>query len=263
MVIEAGAFGIDYVTEGAGLAALVLHGAYSTRDEVIPSLGPVLAAAGLTRIYPDLPGMGGSMRSGARTADDVLDALDDVIAREVRPADRFVVVGHSFGALLARGVAARHPDRVVGMALVSPFVLDFQAEPRRIVTDDDVAGELDSALRAEFEGYFVVRTRETLARFRSAVRPALHRYNGEIVESIMSQARMTPDPDAVPLTGPVLILAGRDDDLIGWRAQQTLADRYPRGTFVLAADAGHALLHERPALVAAALTDWIARLDVA
>ena len=38
---------IDYVVAGEGPPALVLHGAYSTRDETMPVLQPLLARRGM------------------------------------------------------------------------------------------------------------------------------------------------------------------------------------------------------------------------
>ena len=51
---------IDYVVAGQGPPALVLHGAYSTRDETMPVLQPLLTRRGMRGIHPDLPGMGSS-----------------------------------------------------------------------------------------------------------------------------------------------------------------------------------------------------------
>ena len=253
---------LDHLIEGEGPAALVLHGAYSTRDEVMPVFRPVLEERGMRGIYPDLPGMGESEAFAADTTDAALDALDALIAEHIG-AERFVVIGHSFGAFLARGVAARHPEQVRGLALLSPYEDDFEPAPARVVEDDGDTDEVDAEVRGDYEGYFVVRTAGTRERFERAVRPALGRYDGERVERVMTASTRTPDPDAVPFEHPVVILLGRDDAFIGWRAQQRLGDAYPRATLVLADGAGHALMHERPALVAAAVHDWLDRVALA
>ena len=74
---------IDYVVAGEGPPALVLHGAYSTRDETMPVLQPLLTRRGMRGIHPDLPGMGSSARTSATSAGDVLGALDALLATEV------------------------------------------------------------------------------------------------------------------------------------------------------------------------------------
>ena len=249
---------IDYVVAGEGSPALVLHGAYSARDESMPVFQPILEQRGMRGIHPDLPGMGASAETVAMSAADVVDALDALIAAEIGD-ERFVVIGHSFGALLARAVAARHPDRVAGLALISPFVTDFEPAPNRVVEDDGAADDLADHLRDEYLGYFQVRTAATRERFERYVVPALSRYDADAVDRIMTAAALEPDPDRTPFDGPALIMVGRDDALIGWKAQRSLADRHPRGTFVAVADAGHALIHERPRIVAAALDDLLDR----
>ncbi|MET0859673.1 MAG: alpha/beta fold hydrolase [Microbacterium sp.] len=251
---------IDYVVEGAGVPALVLHGAYSTRDEIMPVTGPILEGRGMRGVYPDLPGMGESAGSSARTSDEVLDVLDAVIAAEIRD-EQFVVIGHSFGAHLARGVAARHPDRVRGLALLSPFVDDFEPAPARVVEDDGGIDALDESVRADYLGYFVVRTAATRDRFERFVRSSLGRYDGDVVDRIMNASTLTPDPDHAPFAGPAVVAVGRDDGLIGWRAQRRLGDIQPRATFVVVDGAGHALVHERPHLVCAVLNDWLDRVE--
>ena len=58
---------------------------------------------------------------------------------------------------------------------------------------------------------------------------------------------------------PTLILTARHDAWVGYRQHAALLDAYPRATSIVVADAGHALPHERPELVGAALRDWLAR----
>lgn len=252
---------IDYVVDGAGRSALVLHGAYSTRDEVRAAFGPVLAARGRRGVYPDLPGMGASRPTTARTTDDVLGALDALVAAAFGDED-FVVIGHSYGAHLAAGVAVRHPTRVRGLALCSPLVDDFEAAPHRVVLDDGRLNELDEDVRGAFTGYFVVRTERTRKAFEQAVRPSLDRADDEAVDRVMTASARTPDPEQAPFAGPALLLLGRDDDFIGWRAQMRLGMAIPRATVVVVDGAGHALPHERPELVRTAVEDWLDRVEL-
>lgn len=259
-----GAGGIRAEVLGEGTPLLALHGAYSTRGEVRGFLEPAIGTHrdGLRRIYPDLPGMGESPGGGFDSSADVVQALADLLEAEAGPTPAYLV-GHSFGAHLARGLAALRPERVRGLALLCPLVPDDQvAEPAHTVAEDPSDTERilpDPAQRAEFEGYFVVRTAAMAARFREAVAPSLGRFEAESVERLMTRSRLHPDPSATPYAGPTLVMVARHDSWAGYRQHTALVECYPRATGMVVADAGHALPHERPALLAGALEDWLAR----
>ena len=106
---------IDYVVAGQGRPRSCCTARTPPATRRCPSSQPLLARRGMRGIHPDLPGMGSSTRTSASSAADVLGALDALLAAEVGD-EPFVVIGHSFGAHLARGIAARHPGRVAGIA---------------------------------------------------------------------------------------------------------------------------------------------------
>ena len=255
---------LAYDTSGSGIPLLAFHGAYSSRVEVRGFLEPVLADRGARAVYVDLPGHGDSRpSSGFRSAEDVLDAVDRLLDTEV-PHGPFLLLGHSYGGHFARAVAARHPDRVAGLALLCS-VLPGELRPAAfaVVRDDGVSAQLDDDQRAEYEGYFVVRTAATLERFRTAVVPAGGTVDDETLERAITTGPHAADPDAVVVDAPVLVLSGRRDHWVGWEGQERLGDGdvYPHATVVTVADAGHALPHERPGLVGALLGDWLERVS--
>jgi len=253
---------VSYEVVGEGTALLALHGAYSAGTEVQGFLEPMLGDRPLRRIYPDLPGHGRSRPSGAvRSPDDALDLLDLVLDAEAPGDEPVLMLGHSFGGHFARALAARHPDRVLGLALLCPVMTgEWLSAPSHVVRDDGVSSQLHPGPREEYEGYFVVRTAETLQRFRDAVAPALGPVDDETLDAAIDVAPPRADPDAVAFDAPVLVAVARHDTYVGWRRQQELVDRYPRATVITVADAGHALPHERPDLVAALLRDWLDRV---
>ena len=250
---------VRYESIGTGTPVLALHGAYSAHQEVRAFLDPVLPER--RRIYPDLPGHGSSTAEGVHTAADAVTALEELLEGTIGD-EPVAVVGHSFGAHLARGLAARRPDQVRGLALVCPMVPDdMHEEQPTVVTDDGVAATLPPEQAAEFTGYFVVRTSSTVARFREAVAPVLGRYDGDAVERQMTSWQHDPDPSDVPFAHPVLLLAGRHDAFVGHRQQTALLEAYPRATSIVLADAGHALPHEQPEALASAIGRWIRCTD--
>ena len=254
---------LAYEALGTGIPLLAFHGAYSARGEVREFLEPMIDARPVRRLYIDLPGHGDSRpSSGVRTPDDVLDLVDRILVEEA-PTGRFLVLGHSFGGHVARAIAARHPDRVAGVALICPVLSGEQQVPAQaVVRDDDVASALDPDQRGEYEGYFVVRTAETLERFRRAVVPVVGEVDDQTLARAITAGPHAADPDTVPVNAPVLVISGRHDHWVGWQRQQRLGDRYPRATVVTVGDAGHALPHERPGLVGALLTDWLDEIGI-
>lgn len=244
---------LAYTDIGSGPAVLALHGAYSARSEIRAFLDPVLPNH--RRIYPDLPGHGGSSAEVGSAADAVaglLELLDHLVA-----AEPVLLVGHSFGAHLARGIAARRPEQVRGLALICPMVPDdMHAEEPTVVADDGSAASLPPEQADTYTGYFVVRTAATLARYRAAVLPTLDTWDDSAVDRMMTNSSL----DVVGTHGyphPVLVMTGRQDAWVGYRQHAGLLEAYPRATSVVLAEAGHALPHERPDAFAATLGLWL------
>jgi pimeloyl-ACP methyl ester carboxylesterase len=65
---------------------------------------------------------------------------------------------------------------------------------------------------------------------------------------------------AATYSHPVLILAGRQDATAGYTGPWELVEHYPRANFAVLDRAGHALLHEQPALTQALVIEWLARV---
>ncbi len=261
---EAGAT-LRSMNAGDGPSVLALHGAYSTRHEIASALEPLLAPeTGCRWMFPDLTGMGDSpAHPSVRSTNDLVDLLDGLVD-ELIGASPFAVVGHSYGGHLARAITARRPQQVAGLALICPLVPGARLpEPRTVVrSDPGVLDLIDPALRDEYRGYFVVRTAQTAERFTAAVAPSIGRADAEAVARMMGAPQVDPDPDLTPFDRPTLIVTGRHDSATGYRGPMELVDKYPRATFAVLADAGHALPHEQPELLGALLSDWWSALDM-
>src|SRR5215468_4454831 len=101
-------------------ACLLIHGFTGTPWDVRP-LGEALSRAGIAVHAPRLPGHGTTPAAMLEArAPDWLLACDEALGQ--LPGRRVAVGGLSMGALLALVLAARHPDRVAGVAALAPAV---------------------------------------------------------------------------------------------------------------------------------------------
>lgn len=250
---------------GQGPALLLVHG-WAMHGGVFAPLVRALEAA-FNVITVDLPGHGGSRDSALPLAlDPVADALAALI--DAQPSKRALVVGWSLGGLVATALAARHPDRVRGLAMLaaSPrFVqgTDWPAgmDPRvfELFGEElgrDYRGTLDRFLMLEAQGS--AHLREELRYLRDAVYA-----RGEPAPRALQEGLgLLHDSDlraALPgLAMPSLWIAGRRDRLVSPQAMQAAAALAPRSRFQQYDHAGHAPFLTEPKAVAEALTAFAA-----
>jgi pimeloyl-ACP methyl ester carboxylesterase len=112
--------GLHYLRAGAGEAVVLLHGWPQTSHcwrEVIP-----LLAEDYTVVAPDLRGLGQSYDPG--TGYDKRSVAEDVVAlmRRDLGIDRFHLIGHDWGGVVAYMLAAYQPEAVTTLTIVDVAV---------------------------------------------------------------------------------------------------------------------------------------------
>ena len=248
---------VYYAEHGVGVPLVALHGAGVDHREIEAAIEAILTDMRCRRIYPDLPGMGLSTAEGLTCNDDVVTLLGDFIDR--LGAGPVLLLGHSYGAYLARGVAARRPDIVLGLALLCPVAEQSRSVPGHDVVrqDADAYDQLEAGQREGFEDYFVMRTPATARRYRDHVAPGTALVDDAALGRIF--AGWTVDVGSTAFLAATLIVAGRRDSVVGYADAAELLERYPHATLAVVENAGHALMHERPELLAALFGDWLDR----
>ena len=242
---------IGYFVRGAG-PAVVLLPSLGREASDFNELTATLAGDRRT-IAIDPPGIGLSdLPTGPVSLFDLADDVAAVIqAEQAAPA---IVIGHAFGNRLARATAAHRTEAIAGLVLIAaggkyPIPgLAFEALLGCFNTDQPADEHFACVAYAFFAQGNIVPD-----HWRRGWHPATARVQGAAV-------RATPVKSWWHGGGlPMLVVQG-ESDRIAPRADSSdiLARDFPdRVKLVLIEQAGHALLPEQPAAIAAAVTAFL------
>lgn len=255
-LIAAGAATIEVYADGAGPLVVLVPSLGRGGDDLTAVTGE-LVARGLRVLRPQPRGTGRSTgpMTGLTYADWAADLAAVVAAEDAGPA---VLVGHAAGGRYTRVCAADFPELVRGVVLAAAA-----ADPPPPDQGAAVAAQADlgaDLLVAADPGRPV---EERLAALRRAFFAPGHDpsawLDGWVPATLAAQRASSPVPKWKNAgTVPLLDLIAADD---AWRPPATrrqLIDRLgDRVRVAIVADAGHALLPEQPAAVAAAIAGWV------
>ena len=126
--VAVGGDAVHYVDQGSGRPILFVHGLggqlHHFRQTLFPAMGD-----GFRLVAMDRPGSGYSTRvsSGAR-----IPAQAEAIAKFIDAVglEKPLLVGHSLGGAIALRVALDHPDKISGLALISPLTHYVPTPPK-------------------------------------------------------------------------------------------------------------------------------------
>lgn len=223
-----------------------------------------------TLVSHDARGCGESTPGDSLSMADDLADLGVVLEDLGTPA---VLLGHSYGGMLALQVAAVEPARVRGLVLVATFerygsLVEGGRRARAGLSAEDAAAEASllgklmrgCATPAEHAAY---RARTAGRSLHAPVDPAL-----VALQDVAYPVRLAVQSDiytydvreALPgLEIPALVIAGRHDPLCG-EAPRRLAEALPRARFLELEGCGHHPLLEETATVLGHVTGWLADL---
>jgi pimeloyl-ACP methyl ester carboxylesterase len=118
-LIDVGGFRLHVNCSGTGSPAVVFEAALGASSLSWSLVQPQVASVTTACSY-DRAGLGWSDAGPLpRTAGRVADELHELLRRAQVPTP-YVLVGHSFGALVMRILATRHPNLIAGLVLVDP-----------------------------------------------------------------------------------------------------------------------------------------------
>jgi pimeloyl-ACP methyl ester carboxylesterase len=248
---------------------VLLHGNLTLIDELVLSGLVELAAQHGRVIAFDRPGYGYSTRPRARiwTAAAQADLIHDALRR--LGVERPVVVGHSFGTIVALEMALRHPRSIAGLTLLSGYFFPTARvdvpllSPPAVPVIGDVMRHTVSPLLGRL-GWPGIRR---LLFGPAPVTPGFDDLKGMMLrpEQIRSgaseSALMVPTVSKLQgrypeLAMPVTILAGADDRFVGTDRQSgTLHRLLPQSRLRIVPGAGHMVHHTAPEAALAAIRE--------
>lgn len=217
---------------------------------------------------------------GASPAGDI-KRLDDVFLRlarfidehEVLATSRFLVAGSSCGGYLARAVARRYCERIDGVLLNVPMV---EGDDAKRDLDANVPISCDEGFMAtvperdrDFIGAPLVQTPAYVSRLQRKAevwRPALEAADSAVLDDIRADPKRyclssAYIDDSFKFSGPTLILAGRQDEVVGWRDCVKLLQGFSRATFAVLDRETHALPVDDPGLFGQLVRNWLFRVE--
>lgn len=231
---------------GQGATPLVcLHGIGSNGA----GFAGLARAAGRHVLAWDMPGYGGSDDAGIGD----LDAVAALLLREA--PERFDLLGHSLGCLIAARAASMAPDRIGALTFASPALGHRTAPPALSPAASDRIGVEDIAafaaaraprLLARPEGAALAQVRDQMAALRAPGHEAAAR--------ILSAGDLLAD--APHLAPGARVVVGAADAITPPDAARALHRALPApGPLALVPGAGHALPAEAPRALADALKE--------
>jgi pimeloyl-ACP methyl ester carboxylesterase len=261
-----------------GVPAVYLHGLGGSSTNWTDLAALLAPVAGGTA--PDLPGFGWSEPEAG--FDFSLEAHADVVARHVREVGAPVhLLGNSMGGAIALILAARYPELVKTLTLISPAMPDRRPDPRRLsdprmalaylpLVGARVRAQL-AALGPRERAAQVIKlcfadpskfpesrldelTEEHGARAAFAwAAPAMARSTFGIFRAWSAVGKASLWSLAPRVRAPTLVVWGRDDRVISVRRAVRTTRAIPRARLLVLPRTGHVAQMERPIVVAKAV----------
>lgn len=226
-------------------------------------------------VVPDLPGFGESREfDGRHSLENYVKFVGDIQAATTAGRPR-VLIGHSFGSILAAHYAATHPDKVDRLILINPISAPALKGPKAAMTRlailyywlgrklpakmsqkwlasktivDVMSGQMTVSKEKELRKYIYDQHRQHFSTFAS---PRV------VAEAFRTSVEHTVNETATQLTMPTLVIGAENDQVSSPVTQKAFATRLPRGTYVELNSVGHLVHYEKATEAAVAIRDFL------
>jgi pimeloyl-ACP methyl ester carboxylesterase len=259
-IVEAGPYLLHVTEQGEGRPLLLIHGLGAQLRSFAKEMVDDLARDHRV-IRVDRPGSGYSppLPSGSQHLADQADAIAALI--DALGLERPLLVGHSLGGALSLHVAARHPEKVGGLALICPATQPVESVPdvfkglmvpmplvglvtRTIAVPLGLATR-DQVLEEVFAPEPLPNDYLTAGGGALALRPSnIAAACGDLQLAQTDAEEMVSSYSDLNL--PVAILYAREDNLLDYRVHGERTARQIPGAKLTLVDGGHMLPFTQP-----------------
>lgn len=249
---------LHYSDRGEGSPVVLIHGNAVTGDDWNTSGVAELLLQGHRVIIFDRPGFGYSERPRGRmwTADQQAELLHKALHQ--LGVERPVLVGHSWGTIVALALAVRHQADIAGLVLLSGYYF-WTLRPDVLMVAVGalpVAGDVLRYTISPLLGWLqmpllkwqMFSPARVPARFQAEYSPAMALRPSQIRATSVDGALMIPGALALrkhykDLTLPMVIIAGDGDKVVYKRRSEQLAASIRGSVLQIVKGAGHMVHH--------------------
>lgn len=231
-----------YVSEGSdGVAVICLHGIGGRRDVWDPQKQAIVRC-GFCAVAWDAPGYGDTPQTDMPGWDGFSNALLRLI--DGLKLERCVLLGHSFGGMIAQHFVSKHADRVSALILSATSAAfgksdgawqrDFIAQRLGPLEEGRTMAELAEVLVASLVGKNPDTAGVERAQTAMAACPdATYRRSMEALVTFDRRENLSR------IAVPTLVIAGEHDTNAPAAMMERMAARIPGARFVVVPEAGH------------------------
>jgi len=240
--ISLGARELFYSCEGTGAPVVIFEAGLGDTSATWTKVQPVISQFTCTFSY-DRAGLGQSDPAPTpRTCQAMIDDLAELLAgARINPP--YILVGHSFGGMIARLFASQCAEQIVGMVL-----LDGSHEDRTTAFEKLLSDEL------------VARNRAYLAD--PSLNPE-HLDGGKSNEQLRNAPQQFDFPLAVLTRGlpdePSPIWPSADLQRVEQELQREFLKLSPQSSLIIADKSGHFIQHDQPELIIDAIRSMLGK----
>jgi len=270
---------LHYVEEGKGTPVIFVHGSLSDGGYWADQLGPFAKhyrAIAYSRRY-DYPNVNPA-RSGYSA---VVDAEDLAAFIHTLHLGKVVVIGHSYGALTALFLAAKHPELVRALVLAEPPAISllahlpsdqaktgktmFEDIQRKMVVPMQQAfrrGDRDAGIAAFID--YVFNDPHAWDKMSESAREDTLRDAHEW-DVMMTTGTLFPNiepPTIRRISAPVLLLSGAKSYPFLGLITEELARLLPNREKIVLPDAGHQMWYQAPDVCRKDVEAFLARIGI-